>query len=169
MSESGGLLGSVTLAEETAADEAFLLHLFISVRGPEFLEAGLAPDQVKALLKDQLRIRTAYYLENLPNLASQIIVLGEERIGQLLIARPNHAVHLTDISLLPEYRNRGIGTFILGRVCNDADRNGEPVDLMVEQRSPAISLYERLGFETIATQGIHHKMVRQPKTVPGPG
>lgn len=51
------------------------------------------------------------------------------------------------ISLLPEYRGRGIGTRLLEILLQEVSKTYEAVSLSVACYSPVIRLYERCGFQ----------------------
>lgn len=54
------------------------------------------------------------------------------------------------IALMPESRGQGIGTHLMERLIEDAQREGYPgISLSVSCRNPAVRLYERLGFRVI--------------------
>jgi ribosomal protein S18 acetylase RimI-like enzyme len=59
----------------------------------------------------------------------------------------------SDIALLPEYCNRGIGTTLLRT--SEAATAGKPLRIHVERFNPALRLYERLGFTPIAGRGVY--------------
>jgi ribosomal protein S18 acetylase RimI-like enzyme len=55
-----------------------------------------------------------------------------------------------DLTLLPEYRGRGIGTTLLRAVIAEAERDRVPVRLTVAvDNGRARVFYERLGFEAV--------------------
>jgi ribosomal protein S18 acetylase RimI-like enzyme len=60
-----------------------------------------------------------------------------------------------DIALLPEYCNRGIGTTLLRGLQSEAAAAGKPLRIHVERFSPALRLYERLGFRQIDDRGVY--------------
>ena len=53
------------------------------------------------------------------------------------------------IAVLPEYRNQGIGTQIMEQLMREVVKSYPQVSLSVRENSPAIHLYERLGFTKI--------------------
>ena len=60
-------------------------------------------------------------------------------------------MEMDDLYVLPEFRNRGIGTKILEKCCSDTDL---PVFLYVFRKNVgAVSLYERMGFRVIEEVG----------------
>jgi ribosomal protein S18 acetylase RimI-like enzyme len=59
----------------------------------------------------------------------------------------------SDIALLPEFCNRGIGTTRLQELQSEAAAAGKPLRIHVERFNRALRLYERLGFHPIADRG----------------
>lgn len=57
------------------------------------------------------------------------------------------------VAVLPGYRNRGIGTDLLGRLIAEARRHHPAVSLSVSSGNPAARLYRRLGFEIVGRKG----------------
>lgn len=63
------------------------------------------------------------------------------------------------IAILPEYRNQGIGAQLLRGIIGYYMRAGHPgVSLSVDERNPAVLLYQRLGFETVKQDGHNQTM-----------
>jgi ribosomal protein S18 acetylase RimI-like enzyme len=52
-------------------------------------------------------------------------------------------------AVLPGYEGRGLGTAMIEAVLNDAGARYDAVVLSVRVGSPAVRLYERLGFQTV--------------------
>ena len=69
---------------------------------------------------------------------------------------------LVDVSLLPEFRNRGIGGALLRDLLERAASEKRRVSLHVLPDNPAIHLYQRLGFTHAGEQGFHQRMEWQP-------
>lgn len=77
---------------------------------------------------------------------------ARERVGFVSLWRDNDigGVHIGDIQLEPQFRNRGIGALAIERVFAIARSRGlREVTLNVFRDNPAIRLYERMGFEVI--------------------
>ena len=55
-------------------------------------------------------------------------------------------MHLIDIALLEEHRNRGVGTQLLRQLLEECATRRDTLRLQVLQDNPAIWLYRRLGF-----------------------
>lgn len=69
-------------------------------------------------------------------------------------------VRLMDVTLLPAWRNQGIGTRLLQALLAYADALGRPASLHVEPFNPAKRMYERAGFAVSETRGLYEFMVR---------
>jgi len=54
--------------------------------------------------------------------------------------------------ILPQYQNQGVGAYVLKHFLDIADDAGLPVNLMVLNINPSISLYMRAGFRLIETK-----------------
>ncbi len=65
------------------------------------------------------------------------------------------------IALETEYRNQGLGTFLLKKLISDlkTDFNYKKVSLSVSIENPAYRLYKRLGFTKIGVKGNSHILV----------
>lgn len=57
------------------------------------------------------------------------------------------------IALLPEYRNRGIGTSLMNRLIHETGNHFKAISLSVSTDNPAVRLYTRLGFEVVERVG----------------
>jgi ribosomal protein S18 acetylase RimI-like enzyme len=71
------------------------------------------------------------------------------------VARWKDELRIIDIALLPEYRRRGVGSFLLDRLREEASGNALPLRIHVERHNAARALYERLGFRAVADRGVY--------------
>lgn len=54
------------------------------------------------------------------------------------------------ISVVPEHRNQGIGTAMIGRILETLQKEGfDKASLSVQKENPAIKLYQRAGFTLV--------------------
>lgn len=86
-----------------------------------------------------------------------IILYDHRSIGTYCCTKNEDSYHLERFYILPEYQNKGIGTYVLKRIMNTADGAGLPVKLMYLNINPAASLYKRTGFEVTGRQAIEGK------------
>ena len=85
-----------------------------------------------------------------------VSVMDDKIIGCAWARIMNDYGHLEEgmpsiaISVLPAYRNQGVGTALLTGLFNRLQKQGyQAVSLSVQKANPAMHLYERLGFETV--------------------
>ena len=64
------------------------------------------------------------------------------------------------VAVRSEARRGGIGTQLLRRLLQRADESHEEVSLSVSVQNPAVRLYERLGFRSVAVDGASMTMAR---------
>ena len=92
---------------------------------------------------------------------TQIVQYSDVDIGVLIIEENTHAIQVDNIQLIPEYQNRGIGSFLLITLIKNAMKVGKSVTLQVlKSNSKAKNLYERLGFNLIKETEFHFQMKR---------
>lgn len=130
------------LREATPADEAFLLEVYASTRMEELEPFGWDDNQKQAFIKMQFVARERTY----PRADNRIILLSGRPVGRILVDRGEETILLRDIALLTEFRNAGIGSQLIHDLMKEASAAGKPIELHVLITSPAVRLYERLGF-----------------------
>lgn len=91
-----------------------------------------------------------------------IVTSDDEQIGVLSLDRRSDAVIVRHIALLPEFRNRGIGSALIRGVLDFAVTVKLPVRLRLLKDNPARSLYERLGFAVTAEDDRRYEMTARP-------
>ena len=139
---------NISLRVATPDDEAFLFDVYASTRLEELEATGWDDNQKLAFIRMQFMVRERTY----PEVDSKIILLNGRPVGRMMVDRNDEAVLLRDIALLTEYRNAGIGSRLLGELMNEAAAAGKPVTLHVVATSPAVRLYERLGFARTSSE-----------------
>jgi ribosomal protein S18 acetylase RimI-like enzyme len=65
------------------------------------------------------------------------------------------------MAVLPEYRERGVGSDLLGRLLKSAEAVYRSVCLSVSADNPAVRLYERAGFRRAGECGTSLTMVKR--------
>lgn len=66
------------------------------------------------------------------------------------------------MSVLPSYRNKGIGTALLNTMLGNLVRRGfHQVSLSVDEENYAFRMYGKAGFETVSTDGISATMIKK--------
>lgn len=141
-------------------DESFLRTLF--AESDTTLQA-LPPELRSALLEMQYQGRHRTYMSLFPG-AIDSIILHEDgsTIGRQLVHRDAGYVRLVDVALLERWRRRGIGSELLGSLLNECRQSGDRIGLRVVKANPAISLYQRLGFNVFAEDEVSYEMTWIP-------
>jgi ribosomal protein S18 acetylase RimI-like enzyme len=148
----------ITFRSITPADQNFLQQLYASTREEEMALVDWGDRQKEAFLQMQFNAQHQYYQANYTQTAFQIILLNGEPIGRLYVARWEKEIRIVDLALLPEYRDRGIGSQILKDLLAEGKQQHLPVRIHVEQYNLALRLYERLGFQKIGEHGVYWLM-----------
>lgn len=160
-------------------DLPFLAELYASTRREEVAQTPWSEEQKEAFLRWQFENQHWHYREYYPR--CELLVIEEEGepgegggaaapgagpsaapIGRLYVDRWQDQIRLVDISLLPEHRGRGLGTALLRELLAEGEARGLPVTIHVEFNNPALSLYRRLGFRHVDSNGIYYLMKWTP-------
>src|SRR5579871_3280765 len=124
---------SLVFSKITDQDREFLYRVFRSTRLDELTPLGWTAEQITAFLMMQFNAQHTYYQNTFPDASYQIVWLDGQPIGRLYLERRNDGLHIIDIALLPEFRNRGIGSLLLQDIIRQGEAQGIPVQIYVEQ------------------------------------
>ncbi|HWF52034.1 MAG TPA: GNAT family N-acetyltransferase [Solirubrobacteraceae bacterium] len=137
----------VALRPATVADECFLFGLYASTRQVELAATGWDERAKGAFLRMQFAAQRRSYGADYPRASFDVIIVAGRPAGRLCVDRDADAIHVIEIALLPEFRDRGVGTQILEGLLEEGAAVGRLVSLRVERDNRARRLYERLGFQ----------------------
>jgi len=143
---------------ETADDLPFLCRLFVEVRWEEFRPFPWDDLQKGAFLEQQFTFQDRHYRQCYATAFFGIVERNGRPVGRLCVEGGGADIRVIDIALMPEWRNQGMGSFLLKEVQAFAQVHGKGVALQVEQHNRAGRLYERLGFKTAGQQGPYRAM-----------
>jgi len=99
-----------------------------------------------AFLDQQFQAQHTYYQHQYTNAEFLVMLLDGVPIGRLYIDERETDIRIVDITILPKFRNQGIGLFILSNLQEKARKSGKSVSIHVERDNRARHLYERLEF-----------------------
>lgn len=139
----------------TSEDEPFLLHLYSTTRADEIALWGWDEATERAFLAMQWRAMQQSYINRYPELDQRIIYTDQGQAGRCLTSVSATHMTVVDLSLLPEYRNKGIGTDLITQLQHESDRLAVPLRLSVLRTNPARRLYERLGFLSVGESELY--------------
>ena len=147
--------GKITLRPVQDSDDEFLLKVYGSTREQELAQVPWTAEQKQQFVRMQWEAQKNHYAAQHPHATHEIICLESGAAGRLYLDRSGEKFHILDITLLPEHRNRGTGSFLLGQIMAEAKEAGKPVSIYVETFNPSLQLFQRLGFTPIQEQGFH--------------
>jgi len=138
------------------SDHDFLRALYAEVRAGELAPVPWPAEAKTAFLAEQADLQHRHYVANYPG--ADLLVIEDEAsspIGRIYVYRSKGEIRLMDIALLPAWRNRGIGSSLVGELMQEARSTGSSLTLHVEPNNPAQRLYARLGFQLIEHRGVY--------------
>jgi ribosomal protein S18 acetylase RimI-like enzyme len=136
----------------------FLERLYRETRWAELAPSGW-PDEVKGqFLADQFALQRRHYLAHYADASFDVIEHRGLPIGRLYVFRGPRDHRIVDISLLEDWRGRGIGSALLQEMLDEAGAAGKTVSIHVEVFNPAQRLYQRLGFRAVEQSGPYWRM-----------
>jgi ribosomal protein S18 acetylase RimI-like enzyme len=147
-------------------DVPFLAEVYASTRREELAPVPWPEAQKAAFLRWQFDNQHAYYQTYYPSCEFLIVEKTSggrpEPIGRLYVDRWPDQIRLVDIALLPQYRRAGYGGALLRSILAEGRDSGLAVTIHVEANNPAMTLYRRLGFTHVDTNGVYHLMRWEP-------
>lgn len=144
------------LRPETEADIAFLRRLYASTRWDELAPiTDWSEAQKLAFLDSQFALQRHHYLTYYSSTDCAVLEKYGIPAGRLYVDRQPNTLLVVDISLLPDWRGRGVGTALMEAVMGEARDAGKKVTVAVEKYNPAQRLYRRLGFREISDEGVY--------------
>jgi ribosomal protein S18 acetylase RimI-like enzyme len=147
--------GKITLRPVQESDDEFLLKVYGSTREQELAQVPWTAEQKQQFVRMQWEAQRNHYAAQHPHASHEIICIEGIAAGRLYLDRSGKKFHILDITLLPEHRNRGAGSFLLNQIMAEAKEAGKPVSIYVETFNPSLRLFQRLGFTPIQQEGFH--------------
>lgn len=129
------------------ADDPFILTIYASTRAEELRQVPWTAEQKDFFVRMQFAAQKEHYAAEYPRASHDVICLEEAAVGRIYMDRGVAALHILDVTVLPEYRNQGIGSELLRRLLAEAGQSGKAVTIYVETFNPSVRLFERLGFQ----------------------
>jgi ribosomal protein S18 acetylase RimI-like enzyme len=143
-------------------DRDFFARVYASTREEELAIVPFTPEEKAAFLAQQFAAQTHHYAAHYQDTAFDVILVGGEPAGRLIVGRWEHEIRIADITLLPPYRGAGAGTRLLRSLIEESEAARKPLTIHVEPMNPARRLYQRLGFVEVEARGLYLLMERRP-------
>ncbi len=152
----------IRLRPVTDKDLPFIERVYRSTREKELGLVSWSELQKDAFIKMQSVAQEAHYKNAFPSAIFEIIEFNKKPAGRLYTGETENEIRLIDISLLPEFRGKSIGTKIIQSLITKAAGKQKLLSLHVEPDNPAYQLYLRIGFKHINNNGRHYYMEYKP-------
>ncbi|HKX83976.1 MAG TPA: GNAT family N-acetyltransferase [Pyrinomonadaceae bacterium] len=144
----------ITLKAVTEADKEFLLRVYEASREIELAMAPWSAEQKRVFVAHQFAAQDNHYREHYAGASFDLIIFAGEPAGRLYVHRGDQQIEILDITILPEYRNRGIAKSLVGEIINEASRSGRSVVIYIESFNPSQKLFRQLGFKLVGGDDI---------------
>lgn len=98
-------------------------------------------------IKMQFEMQKRAYAMQFANALHSIVLVCNEPAGRILVDQRDDAIALVDITISPEFQNKGVGTAVIKHIQGQAAGKNLALVLTVDKGNPrALELYTRLGF-----------------------
>ena len=151
-----------SLRPASAGDRPFLLHLFTQDKIEELQARHWDPALRDQVMAQQFAAQEQYYRSNSPGADAYIAQADGLAVGRLTTGDLGSRLHVMDVALLPEWRGRGLGSWLITRCQAQARGQGVPLSLKCLRQSRALNLYQRLGFAIIGGDAVQAVMEWKP-------
>lgn len=150
---------NISLRPVRDEDKEFLCEVYCSTRRDEVATFGWDAAQADAFLRMQFTMQQGAYNVQSPNAEYSVILLSETPSGRMIVNRTSSAMTLIDVTVLPQFRGIGIGTYLIKRLQDEAAASEKPLILHVDKgNQSAMKLYEKLGFRVKSEAALAYEM-----------
>ena len=144
-------------------DAAFIEAVYRTTREAELNLTNWSEYQKSAFINMQSTAQLADYKTKFPGARFQVIIYNKKDAGRFFTCETENEIRLLDITILPEFTGKGIGTDLLQRLIQRSNKVQKKISLHVIVSNPALKLYQRLGFVHIKNEGLRYYMERPPE------
>jgi ribosomal protein S18 acetylase RimI-like enzyme len=138
-----------------AEDVPLLFRIYASTRTEELELTDWDEETKSSFLQMQFEAQSQAYQTRFHGIGYQIIMLGDVPVGRIFVSHSPAEIRIVDLAILPTFRDRGFGQYLIREVLKEGERTGKPIRLHVEEYNRALRLYQRLGFVSIARSGVY--------------
>jgi ribosomal protein S18 acetylase RimI-like enzyme len=142
-------------------DAAFLVSVYASTRAEDLAPLGWSSEQFDSFVRTQYELQARHYDAAYPDAVTSVVEVDGARAGRLIVDRSQGEILVLDIALLPEFRDRGVGSQVMQPLIAEADERRIAVRCHVGAwNTGSRAWFERLGFVAGAADGAHLPMER---------
>jgi len=109
------------------------------------------------------KIQRDFHTDDWNKRRPKIITYDGKPIGTICIMEYDEYIDVKQFFIMPEYQNKGIGSYLLKGVLDTADRTSRITKLAFLQINPVASLYKRNNFVTVDVKNHFCFMERKPR------
>ena len=149
---------NISLRPAEAADESFLEMVYADSRREELAPFEWSRQQEDAFFKMQFQMQSRAYRMQFPDADYYVVRLDETPVGRLILKRGELEIRLIDVSLLAEFRSRGIGTCLLEKLKAEAAFDKVLSLRVLKTNARAKRYYERHGLRVAEVADLHYVM-----------
>lgn len=131
----------------------FLFRVYASVRADEMAMVPWTEEQKTAFVRSQFQSQHEYYTAHYPEGEFLKVEMDGQPVGRLYQMEMDDHFHIIELTVLPEFRGRGIGTTLLTAILEKSEK---PVRVYLESFNKFVALFERLGFRIVEGDGLYN-------------
>ncbi len=146
----------IQLRKSVEKDIPFITKVYRSTREKELSLTNWTEEQKCDFIYMQTMAQLAEYKSNYPGATQQVVLFKKKEAGRFYTWENENEIRIIDITLLPQFIGKGIGSALLNNLIKRAKEIKKKITLHVDPLNPAIKLYFRLGFVHKSNNGRHY-------------
>jgi GNAT superfamily N-acetyltransferase len=149
-------------------DNDFLYEVFCTTWQDE---VAALPNQnlARHVLRIQHTAQERRFDNRFPGHRRFVVSHDGERVGRFYLFASGSTLNIVDLTLLPEFRRRGIATRLVRDLMREASSDGHRVSMRVARRNGmSLSVYAALGFDLVSSDDLDHYFEWAPAPAPAP-
>jgi len=155
-------MSSFDLRPVSSADDDFLYRVYAGSRLEEMAKVVWDEAAKQSFLHMQFTAQQAHYQKCFPDAIHDLLLVDGIPAGRLYIDRRETEIRILDIAVLPEARRRGIGSYFLQALIQEAQTNKKTLSVYLDETSPSLELFQKMGFIRADGNGISCLMEWRP-------
>lgn len=147
---------NIYLRQIEESDKQDIFEIFLNSR-PDMLSLISYGNQNENVILSQFDLSQRYV--DIRELDTRYIIVYENKtIGTLYLRINEKKIEVVSFAILPLFRNKGIGTYLLNEIINKYSDEFEIRLNVAWYNNEALKLYLRLGFEEIEDLGVYKEL-----------